>query len=179
MVFISDQVLSDSYHSWLKDNWKEPAYINIFESLPELPEKRTYLIRYLFFAISLFKAPPQKIRVSSVHQPGSGFHFINIRLDFPSFSTFNLEMLIQPSGGQNIRMILPGRFLTGDFHTHKAVLDQKETNLPSPRQQAIAELLTRFASEDFYASSNLSIYHATLLTLRETERKIELFTPWK
>jgi hypothetical protein len=88
-------------------------------------------------------------------------------------------MLIQPQGEQNIRMILPGKSLTGDFHTHKAIIDQKETTLPSPRQHAIAELLSRFASQDFYTASNLSLYQAALLTLRETERKIELFTPWK
>ncbi len=179
MVRIADQALSDAYHLWVAENWKEPAYINIFETLAELPDKRVYLTTYLFLALSLFKAIPQKIRVSGIHQPNTGFYFINIRLDFPSFSAFNLEMLIQPYGGKNIRAVFPGKFLTGDFTTQKALADYKEITLPLPRHHAVAELLSRYGTDDFYASSNLSIYYSTLITLREVLRKIELFTPWK
>jgi len=179
MVHIADSALSDAYLRWIHENRKEPAYINIFETLPELPEKRLYLTRYLFFALSYFKALPQKIRASGIHQPESGFYFINIRLDFPSYSAFNLEMLIQPHGGRHLRIALPGKFLSGDFATQKAMLDQKEITLPAPRNYPVADLLRNFGTDEFYDASNLSLYYSTLLTLRETLRKIELFTPWK
>lgn len=179
MVHIADQSLSESFQHWVEVNWKEPAYISIFEAQPELPEKIPYLTRYIFLALSLYKAMPQKIRVSGIHQPETGFYFINIRLDFPSFSAFNLELLIQPHESHNIRLVLPGQFLTGDFTSHKAYLDAKEISLPAPRQHTVAELLTHYETEDFHAYSNLSVYHSTLLTLREVLRKIELFTPWK
>jgi hypothetical protein len=179
MVHIYNYPGSESFTNWLNENWKEPAYLSLFESLPALPGKLPYLTKYLLFALSLFKSQPQKIRVSGIHQPDSDYYFINVRLDFPSYSTFNLEMLIQPNGSHNIKIALPGKFLTGDFTTSKATLNQKEIILPSSRYNPVVELLQKHGREDFLAASNLNMYYFTLLTLRDVIRKIELFTPWK
>jgi hypothetical protein len=179
MVHICNYPGSESFTNWLNENWKEPAYLSLFESLPALPDKLLYLTKYLLFALSLFKSAPQKIRVSGIHQPDSAFYFINVRLDFPSYSTFNLEMLVQSIGSRNIKIVLPGKFLTSDFTSTKAILNQKEITLPPSRFNPVVELLHKYGTHNFFAESNLNMYYSTLLTLRDVLRKIELFTPWK
>jgi hypothetical protein len=179
MVHIHNYPGSESFTGWLNDNWKEPAYLSVFESLPALPEKLTYLSKFLLFALSLFKSQPQKIRVSGIHQPDTDYYFINVRLDFPSYSTFNLEMLIQPNESHHIKIAIPGKFLTGDFTTSKVTINQKETILPPSRFSPVVELIQKYGTDDFFAESNLNMFYITLLTLRDVLRKIELFTPWK
>jgi hypothetical protein len=179
MVHICNYPGSEPFTNWLNENWKEPAYLSLFESLPALPAKLPYLTKYLLFAISLFKSQPQKIRVSGIHQPDSDYYFINVRLDFPSYSTFNLEMLIQPSGNRNIKIALPGKFLTCDFTSTKAFLNQKEFTLLPSRINPVVELLQKHGTDNFYEEANLNMYYLTLLTLKDVFRKIELFTPWK
>jgi hypothetical protein len=179
MIHIGTLPGSESFIHWLRTNWQEPAYINLFESLPELPDKVTYLSRYLLFAFTFFKASPQKIRACGIRQAESGFYFINLRLDFPTYSTFNLELLIQPYSSRNIRVALPGNYLTGDFTTQRMSLNHKETTLPHSPMNPLAKMLNDFYSGDIYAHSNLELYYASLLTLREVLRKVELFTPWR
>jgi hypothetical protein len=179
MVHICNYPGSESFTNWLNENWKEPAYLNLFETLPTLPDKLTYLTKYLLFALSLFKSPPQKIRVSGIHQPDSDYYFINVRLDFPSYSTFNLEILIQPNTSRNIKIAMPGKFLSCDLTSAKATLNQKEISLPSSRVNPVVELLHKHGTDNFISESNLNLYYITLLALRDVLRKIELFTPWK
>jgi hypothetical protein len=179
MVHICNYPGSESFTNWLKENWKEPAYLNLFETLPTLPDKLTYLTKYLLFALSLFKSAPQKIRVSGIHQPDSDYYFINVRLDFPSYSTFNLEMLIQPNSSRNIKIAIPGKFLSCDLTSAKATLNQKEITLPASRLNPVVELLQKHGTENFISESNLNLYYITLLALRDVLRKIDLFTPWK
>jgi hypothetical protein len=179
MIHIGTLPGSDSFIHWLRTNWQEPAYINLFESLPELPDKIPYLSQHLLFALTFLRVPPQKIRVSGIHQADSGFYFINVRLDFPTYSTFNLELLIQPPVTRNIKVALPGKFLTGDYTLGRMSLDHKEMTLPHPPMNVLVKILNEFNSPDFFMHSNLELYYSTLLTLREVLRKVDLFTPWR
>jgi hypothetical protein len=179
MIHIGTLPGSDSFIHWLRTNWQEPAYISLFESLPELPDKIPYLNRQLLFALTFFRVPPQKIRASGIHQAYSGFYFINVRLDFPTYSTFNLELLIQPPVTRNIKVALPGKFLTGDYTSGRMSVDHKETALPHPPMNVLVKMLNEFNSADFFLHSNLELYYSTLLTLREVLRKVDLFTPWR
>jgi hypothetical protein len=178
VVHIRNQLNSELLTLWLSQNWQEPACINLFESMPDLPDKRIFLTKNLLYAFSLFKSFPQKIRVSGIHHPDPDFYFINIRLDYPTFSTFTLELLIQPDGSRNLRAALPGKYLAGDFSSHKALLNQHEIWLQTPLQNDITGFLQNWDKENFYQSANLSLYCSTLYLLRDVWKKIELFTPW-
>ncbi len=178
VIHIRNSLRTESLTGWLILNWQEPAYISIFESMTELPEKRTFLLKHLFFAYSLFNAYPQKIRVSGMHQSDTGFYFINIRLDYSTFSAYNLEMLIQPPGERNMKAVMPGKFLEGDLRSGKAFLNQREMVIHTPQSNSLADFLKDYGKEDFFLASNLDQYHAALDTLTDVLKKIELFTPW-
>jgi hypothetical protein len=179
MIHIGTLPGSESFIHWLSTNWQEPAYISMFESLPQLPEKIPYLCSHLLFALTFYKVTPQKIRVSGIHQADSGFYFINVRLDFPTYSIYNLELLIQPPVTRNIKVALPGKFLTGDYTSGRMSVDHKEITLPHPPVNMLVKMLNDYNSADFYMNSNLELYYSTLLTLREVLRKVDQFTPWK
>jgi hypothetical protein len=178
VVYIRNQLNGESLTNWLSQNWQEPACISLFESMATLPDKRTFLTKNLLYAFSLFKSFPQKIRVSGINHPETDFYFINIRLDYPTFSTFNLELLIQPNGSRNLRAALPGKYLSGDFASHKAQLNQHEMVLHTPVQNEINNFLLNWGNDDFYMNSNLGLYCSMLFFLRDVLKKIELFTPW-
>jgi len=178
VVHIKNHLRYETLTGWLAQNWQGPAYISLFESMPALPDKRTFLIKYLLYAYSLFNSFPQKIRVSCIHQSDPDFHFFNIRLDYPTYSTFNLELLIQPSSNRNMRVAMPGKFLEGDFTSNKAVLNQHEFPVHPLQKNIIPDFLLNYGKDDFYQTSNLDQFHSTLLILKDVLKKIELFTPW-
>jgi hypothetical protein len=178
MVRIGNIPGTEPLTNWIFQNWQEPAHISLFETMPALPDKVSYLSRNIFLAYSLFKSFPQKIRTSGIHHSGSDFFFINLRLDYATSSVFNLELLIQPNGGRHIRVTMPGKFVSADFATHRALLNQQEITLPVVHHHPLVILLSQFGTESFYGNSNLDLYYSTLQTLREVLRKIELFTPW-
>lgn len=178
VIHICNHLLSENLTGWLSHNWQEPAYITLFESLPELPDKRVFLIKNLFYAFSLFKSYPQKIRVSGIHQPDNGFYFISIRLDYSTYSTFNLELLIQPGGSRTIQAAMPGKYLAGDFLTRKAFLNQKEIVIPAPPGDRVFDFIHRHADENFPQSANFDLYYSTLVVVQDVLRKIDHFTPW-
>lgn len=178
VVKIRNPLLEEPLTGWIANNIQEPAYVSLLESFPELPGKRELLIRYLYYAMALFKSAPLKIRVTGVNQPASGFLFFNMRLEYPSNSTMNLEILHQNSPIRTVRAALPGKFLDGNCLTGKAHLNMLEINVMPTADKEPASLITLAESGNFFLQSDLSTYCAALSTLNEVLRKIELYTNW-
>lgn len=178
VVLIRNSLLCEPLTYWIAENWQEPAYLSFSESLPELPDKKEYLLRLLFYAFSLFRTTPQKIRVSGIHKADTPSVFINLRFDYSTYSILNLELIVRQNGNRTLKAVMPGKYMEGNAVTGKCTLNQKETNLPLPEDKFISEFVSSVGSENFYQLSNLADYHSALLTLEQVLRKIELYTPW-
>lgn len=178
MVYVRNPFLDKPLTSWIAQYRKEPLYLSMFESMSELPDKREFLTRYLFFAMAVFNAIPQKIRVSGIRQNETGFFFANVRLDYATYSSFNLELLIQPKATSTLKAAMPGKFLTGDLISGKAEMNQREFSPGPAAPDSLLSFLESAVSGNFHNRHNLHTYHAALLTLQDVMGKIELYTPW-
>ncbi len=179
VVKIRNPLLEEAVTGWIAMNAQEPAYVSLFESLPGIPEKREVLTRYLYYAMALFKSTPLKIRVTGIHQPASGFLFYNMRLEYPSNSTINLEILNQENTARTVRAAFPGKFLEGNCLTGKAHLNMQEINILSGAAKEPASFISLAETGNFFLHSDLGTYYAMLSTLHEVLRKIELYTNWQ
>lgn len=179
VVRVRNPLLHEPLTNWTANHWQEPAYLSIFESHPELPDKKDFLLQLLFFTFSLFRSAPQKIRASGIHQSGTPFIFVNLRLDYSTYSTVNIELLAGQNGCRSIKAVMPGKILEGNAVTGKCTINQQETSLLLPDDKSIAEFVSTAGSETFYQLSNLTTYHSALITLEQVLGKIELYTPWR
>jgi hypothetical protein len=177
-VFIKNPLLDEPITDWLFKNKREPSYLSFFDAEVDYPEKKSFLLKYLFYATSLFDIQPQKIRVSGIHLPASPVNFINVRLEYSSNSTINLELLIQPHQERTFKAAVPGKFLSGDFISGNAILNN--CNLPFVKNttNSLVDFLNAYKSENFYRLTNLNAYISTLQTLHNLLGKINLYTSW-
>lgn len=178
LVKIRNPLLGDPLTHWIAANWQEPACITLYETLPAIPDKKQLLIRYLYYAFTLFNAQPQKIRVSGVPQEGDGHYFMNFRLDYPTWSTFSIDLRFAAPAAQMVRAALPGKFLEGNALSGKALLNQHEITLPPPAVKEEETFAALFEENGWYRHSDLPAYCSTLSMLNELLRKLELYTPW-
>jgi len=158
--------------------WQEPACISLQESFPVIPDKKPLLIRYLYYAVALFNARPQKIRVAGVPREENGHLFINIRFDYPTWSTFNIDLLLSAPETSILRAALPGKYLEGNNLTGKGSLNHKEITPPLQPVNEEEAFVRLFDEEGWYRHSDLPAYNTTLSMLNDLLRKIELYTPW-
>ncbi len=179
VVRVKNPLHGEPLTCWIADHWQEPAYLSFAESLPELPAKRDYLLRFLFYAFSLFRAVPQKIRASGIHQAASSHLFINLRLDYSTYSTLNLELMTGYPDCRSLKAVMPGKYLEGNPQSGKYTLNHVETTFPQMEDKSIPEFISNAGSENFFKLSNLSDYLYALLTLEQVLGKIELYTPWR
>ena len=170
--------MDEPFTEWLFKNRREPSYISFFDAEVDFPEKKSFLLKYLFYAASLFDTQPQKIRVCGIHLPASPYNFINVRLDYSSNSTFNLEVLIQPHVERTFKAAIPGKFLTGDFITGNAMLNNRNLPLGKNTKNSLVDFLNAYGSDNFYHLTNLNAYISTLQTLHNLLGKIKLYTSW-
>jgi hypothetical protein len=177
-VYIRNPFMDEPITEWLYENRREPSYISYFDTEVEFPEKKSFLLKYLFYAAILFDTQPQKIRVSGIHLPASSFNFVNIRLDYSSNSTFNLELLIQPHVEKTFKAAIPGKFLYGDFITGNALLNNRNLSLGKNAKNSLVNFLKSVGSDSFYRLTNLNTYISTLQTLHNLLGKIKMYTTW-
>jgi hypothetical protein len=177
-VFIRNPLMDEPISGWLYKNNREPSYVSFFDAEVDLPEKKSFLLKYLFYAAVFFDSQPQKIRVSGIHHPDSPQCFINIRLDYSSNSTFNLELLIQPHEEKTIKAAFPGKFLSGDLVTGNAFLNNRSLSLEKNTKGSLGFFLSSSGTDSFYQLTNLNTYISTLLTLNSLLGKIRMYTSW-
>ncbi len=177
-IYIQNPLADEPLTGWLCKNRREPLYVNLFESAAPEVDRRSLLLRYLFYAVGLFDAPPRKIRVSGTHHPGRGYRFLNLRLDYDTASTLNLELLVSPKAERSLRAALPGDYLTADLPAGKAWLNHHEMTPLPPATDSLGNFLIPADNGDFSHRSNLGAYKSALDTLEEVLQKSEIFTPW-
>lgn len=177
-IHIRNSLMIEPLTFWIARNFQEPVYISFFESLPELPEKRAFMIRFLHYIRMLFGNSPQKIRCSGIDHLGTGYSFINIRFDYSTYSTVNLEIAVQPKINRSLKIAMPGKFLEGNFISGKAWLNQSDFPTNFPVEDSIISFLKNTDSEILFDKTNLNSYYSALLTLNDVVKKIELYTPW-
>jgi|WetSurMetagenome_2_1015567.scaffolds.fasta_scaffold54692_2 hypothetical protein len=177
-IHIRNILMTEPLAYWVSRNFHEPVYLSFFEAFPELPDKRTFLIKYLLYAQMLFGNFPQKIRTSGIDYSGPEYCFINLRLDYSTYSTLNLEIVVQPKINRSLRAAMPGKFLEGNCISGKAWLNQSDFPTNFPVEDSIVSFLKDTTSESLYARSNLNSYHSALLTFNDVLKKTELYTPW-
>lgn len=178
VVKIKNPLLCEPVTGYIASHWQEPASLHIFESLPDLPHRNNLLLRYLYYSLSLFNSLPQKMRISGIPQEGDGNFFINIRLDYPSYSTFNIDLLFQAPASRQVRAAFPGTFIDGNGFSGKALLNHREINAMPPADKGAADFTALIGQPDRYRHSDLEKFSTALNLLHELLRKIELYTPW-
>ncbi len=177
-IYIRNILMIEPLTYWIARNFQEPVYLSFFEALPELPDKKTFLIRYLLYAQMLFGNFPQKIRASGIDHSGSDYCFINLRFDYSTYSALNLEIVVQPKISRYMKAAMPGKFLEGNCITGKAWLNQSDFPINFPIEDSIISFLKDTGGESIYAKSNLNSYYSALLTLNDVQKKTGQYTPW-
>ena len=177
VVQIRNPLLEEPSARWIAENWQEPAYISIFKSAEIFRDKRNLLMGLLLYAHHLFAASPQKIRVSGVYNPGSGYSFMNIRLDYATYSAINIEMLDQPVAELKIRAALPQKFLETAGNNQFFINHQKFHTDPSPKN-CFSGFLDHLRAGYQKSGTSLSSLQQVMVTYEELLRKFSLYTSW-
>lgn len=175
-VQIKNQLLEHPALYWISENWQEPAYLNYFEGTSNFSAKRNLLIKILMFAYSLFKNSPQKIRVSGINSQKNGYSFLNIRLDYSSYSALNFEILEQSSNEIKVKSVIPGKFIESDKYNQVYINYQKSTDL-HPRNE-ISGFLQNIKSGGLVSGFGLNAYQQVLTTYEDLLRKLTLYAQW-
>ncbi len=176
IVQIKNQLLDHHALCWISENWQEPAYLNYFEGTSNFSAKRNLLIKILMFAHSLFKNSPQKIRVSGINSQKKGYSFLNIRLDYSSYSALNFEILEQSSNEIKVKSVIPGNFIESDKYNQMYINYQKSTDLHFKNE--ISGFLQNIKSGSLESGVGLNAYHQVLNTYEDVLRKLSLYAPW-
>jgi hypothetical protein len=177
VVQVRNPLLEDPSAGWIADHWQEPAYISIFEGAEIFQDKRSLLLKMLLYAQELFKASPQKIRVSGVYNQGDRYSFLNIRLDYATYSAINLELLHQSANELKIRAALPRKFLETAGNNQFYINHQKFHADPS-HKNCFSSFLGNLKAGYQRSGASLSALHQVLVTYEDLLRKFSLYTPW-
>lgn len=177
-VWIENPLRYEPLTGWIARHWQGPAYISMFDAQPRLPEWSDFLLRYLFYAYSLYRTKPHKIRTNGFSRQERDYFFVNLRLDYPDYSVFNLELLVQGRTLRKVKAAMPGVFMEGDCFTGKGTLNGESFSENQPHGNSLHDFFSGYNESGNCSKSNLSDYYATVQTLEEVIRKIELYTPW-
>lgn len=177
IVQVRNPLFEEPVAYWIARNWQEPAYVNYFEGTTKLIGNRKILIKLLLYAHSLFKGSPQKIRVSGInHQSGSNA-FLNIRLDYPTFSAINFDILQQHENEIMIRAAIPGKFIETSSKNH-ILINHEKCNLDLPPNSEFSIFIENLKSGALNSGTGLHTYYQVLVTYDELLKKLALYTPW-
>jgi hypothetical protein len=174
---VRNPMLDHPFARWIFQNSQEPSYISYAESFPEIPGKRDLILPVLLFAQHLFKTSPQKIRVTGIHQPGSDHAFINLRLDYSTYSAMNTEWFVPAEKSLIMKAVLPGMVMEygpGGRMTvnHKTV--PAEGNAEQELSDFAGNLIAGFMS----CGTGLQPLSKALITYEEIYRKMTQYIPW-
>jgi hypothetical protein len=177
IVQIRNPLMEDPAARWVAVNWHEPAYLNYSEGYSNAEDKRNILIKILLYAHTLFTDSPQKIRVSGVtSQDGTG-SFLNIRLDYATFSAINFEILQQPGNEIRIKAALPGQFIetTG---SQQVMVNHRKTIAEPVAETSFAQFIHNIKIMQHKSGTGLQTLSHVLSTYSELLRKITLYSSW-
>lgn len=176
VVSVRNPLQEDPAARWITDHWHEPGYLNYFEGYNAATNKRSLLIKILLLAHSLFNTNPQKIRVSGF--TGLQYSFLNIRLDYSTFSAVNVELLSQPENETRFKAALPGKYAetTGP---DKLFVNHTKTALDPAVKSGFDLFLEQVRKQQPAAMNNLHTLHQVLETYEELLRKIRLYSNWQ
>jgi hypothetical protein len=163
---------------WISKNLIEPVYLEFFESVPELVDRKALLIKYLLYAQMLYGNTPQKIRAGGIHQTGSAFGFIHLRFEYSNSSILSMEFLLNSKTSRTVKAAMPGKYLEGNCLTGKAFMNLTDFQTGLAVEDSIAHFLKGAGTDSFIPESNLGSYYSALLTSGEVAKKMELYTPW-
>ncbi len=177
-ICIRNPLADEPLTRWIVNHRKEPLYLSLFCPAEQVPDRRAFLLQHLFYAVRLFDAPPRKIRVSGTHHPDPAFSFLNVRLEYATFSAFNLELFFPSKGSPSLRAFMPGLYLSGELSGGKAWLNHQELTPYPPAGDSLTSFLDPAGPADFCHRSNLEAYLSALRILSELLRKTDMYTPW-
>ena len=178
VVFVRNPITEEPAARWISDNWHEPGYLNYFEGYNKESNKRSLIIKILLLAHSLFSNNPQKIRVSGFTGMQETGGFLNIRLDYSTFSAVNIELLCQPENETRIRAALPGKFAetAGPDKLH---VNHIKTTVDSTGKTGFDLFLGHVRMQQPTSLNNLHTLCQVLETYEELLRKIRLYSSWQ
>jgi hypothetical protein len=177
IVQVRNPLMEEPVAFWIARNWQEPAYVNYFEGNTKIIGNRKILVKLLLYAHRLFKDSPQKIRVSGINNQGKNSSFLNIRLDYSTFSAINFEILQQPENEIKIRAALPGKFIESASRNQFLINHEKVTT----DIQHISEFsvfIENLKSGNLNSGTGLHTLNHVLDTYEELVKKLSLYAPW-
>lgn len=177
IVQVRNPLLEDPAANWVAENWQEPVYINFFQGYNDASEKNRLLVRFLLYAHRLFGSDPQKVRVSGVTHPDGQHSFLNIRLDYSTFSALNSEFLFQPVNEIKIRSAMPGKFIETAGHNH-IFLNHSKIAIDNPRQTGLSMFIQNIRSLRQSQGTGLHTLYHVLNSSSELNKKITLYSSW-
>jgi hypothetical protein len=177
VVMVRNPLQEESASRWISENWQEPAYLNYFEGYNQQATKRTLLIKILLYAYSLFGTNPQKIRVSGVTSQNGPGSFLNIRLDYSTFSALNLEILEQPENEIRIKAALPGKFIESSG-LHQFSVNHHKISVETTGKTGFVRFIEHIRLQQSVSGNGLNTLYQVLETYDELIRKIRLYSNW-
>lgn len=177
IVQVRNPLMEDPAARWIAENWHEPAYVNYSEGYSHPGDRRNLLIKILLYAHTLFSDSPQKIRVSGVSSPDGTGSFLNIRLDYATFSAINFEILHQPGNEIRIKAALPGQFFetTG---SHQVMINHRKVIMEPLVETSFTQFIHNVKIMQHKSGTGLQTLSHVLSTYSELLRKITLYSSW-
>jgi hypothetical protein len=177
IVQIRNPLFEEPVAFWIAKQWQEPAYVNYFEGTSQIAGNRKMLIKLLLYAHQIFKGSPQKIRVSGVNNQGGTSSFLNIRLDYSTFSAINFEILQQPENEIKIRAAIPGKFIESASRNHFTINHEK-LSIDTPHISEFSVFVDNLKSGTLNSGTGLHTLYHVLGTFEELLKKLSLYAPW-
>ena len=162
---------------WIARNWQEPAYVNYFEGTTEIIGNRKILVKLLLYAHQLFRENPQKIRVSGINSQGGNNSFLNIRLDYSTFSAINIEILQQPENEIKIKAVLPGKFVESTS-LNQFFINHDKLTTDFPHISEFSVFIENLKSGTLNSGTGLHTLYNVMGTYEELIKKMSLYAPW-
>lgn len=177
IVQVRNSLMEEPVAYLIARDWQEPAYVNYFEGTTKIIGNRKILFKLLLYAHQLFKGSPQKIRVSGINNQSENSSFLNIRLDYSTFSAINFELLQQPEKEIKIRAALPGKFIESASRNHFLINHEK---IASDIHQIseFSVFIENLKSGTLNSGSGLHTLYHVLGTYEELLKKLSLYAPW-
>jgi hypothetical protein len=177
IVQVRNPLMEEPVAFWIARNWQEPAYVNYFEGNTKIIGNRKILVKLLLYAHRLFKESPQKIRVSGINNQGKNSSFLNIRLDYSTFSAINFELLQQPENEIKIRAALPGKFIESASR-HQFLINHEKVTTDIQHISEFSVFIKNLKSGNLNSGTGLHTLNHVFNTYEELVKKLSLYAPW-
>jgi hypothetical protein len=177
IVQVRNPLMEEPVAFWIARNWQEPAYVNYFEGNTKIIGNRKILVKLLLYAHRLFKESPQKIRVSGINNQGTNSSFLNIRLDYSTFSAINFEILQQPENEIKIRAALPGKFIES-ASSNQFLINHEKVATDIQHISEFSVFIENLKSGNLNSGTGLHTLNHVLDTYEELVKKLSLYAPW-